>query len=247
MKLDDVAAGALTPQAASAALIAGTVAEMIDLHSILFMQRGEVLAEAYNAPFDAETPHRMYSVTKSFTATAFGLAAAEGKLSVEDRIVDLFPEFVPAAADANRDALRVKHLLTMSSGHRQAPFPPNARPIPSLAAFVGQAPEVAEPRRASRPAASETAPEVREDRQASAAEPAGTVTDEEAADAIEQVSSELADLLTAADLAEAGNVDLDAYWEELVDNHGSAPREGLSFEEAIRRGLLPPQFGDEAD
>ncbi len=99
----------------------------------------------------------------------------------------------------------------------------------------------------SPPAAIEAVDEQPDEQQEPAADSAAAGADEEQARAMEQVSSELAELLTAADLAEAGNVDLDAYWEEMVDNHGSGPREGLSLEEAIKRGLLPPQFGDEAN
>lgn len=132
----------LAPQGAVAALTVAAEAERIDLHSILVMRRGEVLAEAYRAPFDAQTPHRMYSVTKSFTSTAIGLCVAEGRLTVEDRIVDLFPDYVPAEAHPRRDALRVKHLLTMSSGHLQPLVPTLLRPPPTLAGFIADVPAV---------------------------------------------------------------------------------------------------------
>lgn len=131
------------PRAGVAALIAAVEAEGLDLHSIMVLQHGTVLAECYRSPFDPDTPHRMYSVTKSFTSTAVGLAVAEGRLSVDDRVIDIFPELVPATPDAHRNELRVGHLLTMSSGHRQEAFPPLYRPLPSLAAFVSGRPSVA--------------------------------------------------------------------------------------------------------
>jgi DNA-binding response OmpR family regulator len=124
--------------------------------------------------------------------------------------------------------------------------PPSPAPARDMVA-TSQTPEVTEPEQLSPPDASEVAPAAPADQVALAEDPGGVVTDEATAEAIEQVTSELAELLTAADLAETGRVDLDAYWEDLVDNHDSGPREGLSFDEAIRRGLLPPQFGDEAD
>jgi DNA-binding response OmpR family regulator len=124
--------------------------------------------------------------------------------------------------------------------------PPSPAPARDMVA-TSQTPEVTEPEQLSPPDASEVAPAAPADQVALAEDPGGVVTDEAAAEAIEQVTSELAELLTAADLAETGRVDLDAYWEDLVDNHDSGPREGLSFDEAIQRGLLPPQFGDEAD
>lgn len=123
-------------------VMAIALSEGLDLHSILVRQRGAVIGEAYSAPFDAETPHRMHSVTKSFVSTAIGIAVAEGRLTVEDRVVDLFPHYLPDARDPHRNAIRVKHLLTMSSGHLQPLFPPLSRPAPTLAGFLASTPVV---------------------------------------------------------------------------------------------------------
>ena len=66
-----------------------------DLHSVMVLQHGKVLCEKQIAP---DTAHIMNSVSKTFTATAVGFAIEEGLLSLEDRIVDLFPENVPDSA-----------------------------------------------------------------------------------------------------------------------------------------------------
>jgi CubicO group peptidase (beta-lactamase class C family) len=42
---------------------------------------GRVIAESWWRPYDAQTPHMFYSLSKSFTSTAVGMAIAEGKLS----------------------------------------------------------------------------------------------------------------------------------------------------------------------
>ena len=66
-----------------------------DLHSVMVLQHGKVLEEQLFVP---DTPHILNSVSKTFTATAVGFAIHEGLLSLDDRIVDLFPESVPERA-----------------------------------------------------------------------------------------------------------------------------------------------------
>jgi CubicO group peptidase (beta-lactamase class C family) len=63
------------------------------------------------------TPHVLFSLSKSFTSTAVGLAVAEGYLSVEDPVLSFFPDDAPATVNDNLAAMRVRHLLSMSTGH----------------------------------------------------------------------------------------------------------------------------------
>ena len=65
----------------------------VPLHSALFARNGYVVSQAYSAPFTENTLHRMFSVTKSFVSLAVGLLAAQGELSLDDRIVEYFPEY----------------------------------------------------------------------------------------------------------------------------------------------------------
>ena len=88
----------------------------IRFHSFMVIRHGKVAAECYFAPYNADTPHQMYSVSKSVTSTAVGLCVQEGLLSVEDRIVDIFPDYVPKEPDENLSKLKVRHLLSMTSG-----------------------------------------------------------------------------------------------------------------------------------
>jgi CubicO group peptidase (beta-lactamase class C family) len=90
-----------------------------EMHSFMLLRHGAVVAEGWWAPYSAERVHMLYSLTKSFTSTAVGLAAAEGKLSVDDKVLAFFPEQAPAKTDGNLKAMRVRHLLTMSTGHTE--------------------------------------------------------------------------------------------------------------------------------
>jgi len=95
--------------------------QKIELHSFMVVRHGSVVAEGWWAPYAAEFRHGLYSLSKSFTSTAVGLAVAEGKLSVEDKVVSFFPKDLPETVSENLAAVRVKDLLTMSVGHAQDP------------------------------------------------------------------------------------------------------------------------------
>ena len=76
----------------------------------------------------AESPHSLYSLSKSFTSTAVGLAIAEGKLSLDDEVLKFFPEDAPSNPSANLKAMRVSDLLRMSTGHQTEPPRPDDQP-----------------------------------------------------------------------------------------------------------------------
>ena len=70
--------------------------------------------------FRDDTARNIYSHTKSFASTAVGLAVDAGKLNLDDRVVDFFPESVPADPAENLDKITLRSLLTMSSGFNRA-------------------------------------------------------------------------------------------------------------------------------
>ena len=84
-------------------------------HSVIMARGGKIFHECYYAPFHKDFKHRMYSVTKSFMAMAIGLLIEEGKLSFEDKFVDLYPEYL---GDNNSELLAdltVRDMLTMET------------------------------------------------------------------------------------------------------------------------------------
>ncbi|WP_104194464.1 serine hydrolase [Cryobacterium sp. M25] len=87
------------------------------LHSLMVVRHGRVIAEGWWYPFAAQHPHLMFSVSKSFTSTAVGLAIGEGRLTLDDLVVDLLPDDLPKQIDPHLAALTVRHLLTMTTGH----------------------------------------------------------------------------------------------------------------------------------
>src|SRR5207302_4766459 len=91
------------------------------LHSFMIVRHGHVIAEGWWKPEAADKPHILWSLSKSFNSTAVGLAAEEGKLSLEDPVLKFFPAEAPAEPSDNLKAMRVRDLLTMSGGHDVEP------------------------------------------------------------------------------------------------------------------------------
>jgi len=91
------------------------------LHSVMVVRHGQVIAEAWWKPEAADKPHVLWSLSKSFNATAVGLAIEEGKLNLDDHVLKFFPNDAPANPSDNLKALTVRDLLTMTGGHDTEP------------------------------------------------------------------------------------------------------------------------------
>lgn len=82
-------------------------------HGYVMARGDKIFAEGYYAPYSAESQHRMYSVSKSFVTLAVGLAVDEGLMTLDDKIVDFFPEYEIDRGDVNLCAATVRDHLTM--------------------------------------------------------------------------------------------------------------------------------------
>src|SRR3974377_1817537 len=91
------------------------------MHSFMVVLHGRVIAEAGWKPEAADKPHVLWSLSKSFTSTALGLAGSEGKLNIYAPVLKFFPDACPAEPSENLKAMRVRDLLTMSCGHDTEP------------------------------------------------------------------------------------------------------------------------------
>lgn len=107
----------------------GTISQLLDhfaekeleLHSIMLLRYGQVVAEGWWEPYRAERPHMLFSLSKSFTSTAIGFAVDEGLISVEDKVCHFFPEEQPARIGPNLERMQIHHLLSMATGHEEDP------------------------------------------------------------------------------------------------------------------------------
>lgn len=87
-----------------------------EVHSFMLLRHGKVVAEGWWLPYGNEQPHMLFSLSKSFTSTAVGLAVAEGHFSIDDPVLSFFPEEAPDDPSELLAAMRVRHLLSMSTG-----------------------------------------------------------------------------------------------------------------------------------
>lgn len=87
-----------------------------DIHSVMVLRHGKVIGEIYPAPFAPEYRHTMYSCSKTFVGAAVGLAVADNRLRLTDRVGAFFPELLPDSVSVNLADMTVRDLLTMTSG-----------------------------------------------------------------------------------------------------------------------------------
>ncbi|HEY4302001.1 MAG TPA: serine hydrolase, partial [Candidatus Didemnitutus sp.] len=114
------------PSAAIGEFVAALGQKVDAVHSVMIVRHGCVIAEGWWSPYAAAEPHILYSLSKSFTSTAIGLAQSEGRLNVNDPILKFFPDEAPQNPGANLKIMRIADLLRMSSGHHESdidPFP----------------------------------------------------------------------------------------------------------------------------
>ena len=83
----------------------------------MLVRHGSVVAEGWWSPYAAERPHMLYSLSKSFTSSAVGFAVTEGRLTIDDLVASFFPDDLPEPVSENLAAMRVRHLLSMTTGH----------------------------------------------------------------------------------------------------------------------------------
>jgi CubicO group peptidase (beta-lactamase class C family) len=112
-----------TPQAQGMdAALLRQMLEVIDeqgprIYSVVVVHNGYIVTEKYYAPYEQDTLRYLYSVTKAVLSALVGIAIQEGYInSVDDPVLDFFPERSFENNDALKQSITLEHLLTMSSG-----------------------------------------------------------------------------------------------------------------------------------
>lgn len=87
------------------------------IDSITIIRNGYLVADAYFYPYQKDFKHILHSCTKSVTSALVGIAIDKGYiLSIDQPVIEFFPDRSFDNLDANKRAMTLKHLLTMSSG-----------------------------------------------------------------------------------------------------------------------------------
>jgi CubicO group peptidase (beta-lactamase class C family) len=93
----------------------------VELHSFMFLRHGKVIAEGWWEPYGPSYKHILYSASKTFTATAVGLAVSENKLKITDKVISFFPYSLPDTISDFMKEMTVRDLLMMSAGQDPEP------------------------------------------------------------------------------------------------------------------------------
>lgn len=87
-----------------------------EMHGLMIMRHGKVCAEGWWAPYGPGIRHGLQSLSKTYAATAVGIAVTEGLLHLEDRVIDIFPDKAPADPSENLKRMTVRDVLCMGCG-----------------------------------------------------------------------------------------------------------------------------------
>lgn len=94
----------------------------LELHSFMMIRNGHKVSSCWWSPYKEDEPHMLFSLSKSFTSTAVGLAIEEGLFTLDDHVLSYFTEDVPEEISENLKAMTVRDLLTMTAGHGDDPM-----------------------------------------------------------------------------------------------------------------------------
>lgn len=92
-------------------------------HGLMIMRGGKVAAEGWWTPYAPGIRHGLQSHTKTYAATAVGIAYTEGLVKLDERIIDIFPEEAPENPSENLKKLTVHNVLSMGCGMKTMPRP----------------------------------------------------------------------------------------------------------------------------
>ena len=89
----------------------------LSTHNLIIARGNDIVYENYWAPFHKDFLHRQYSVSKSFVAIAVGFAIQDGKMKLDDKLVDFFDdEYIKNCGEVQRTQT-IRNMLMMSTGH----------------------------------------------------------------------------------------------------------------------------------
>lgn len=119
----------VTPE--SVGIPSGAVGRLLDKlesgftepHGLMIMRHGKVCAEGWWTPYAPGLRHGLQSLSKTYSATAVGIAYTEGLLKLEDRLIDIFSDQAPEEPGENLKKLTVRDVLCMGCGMEEMPAP----------------------------------------------------------------------------------------------------------------------------
>ena len=93
--------------------------DLTTMHGFIAARHGKVFAECWWAPYSSDLIHCNHSLGKSYTATAIGIALEEGRLSLDEKMVDVFAGEIAQwkkTIPEKMQRITIRHVLTMTNG-----------------------------------------------------------------------------------------------------------------------------------
>lgn len=114
----------------------------LEVNSLMLLQNGQAIMEFWRTPYRRDCPQQLYSLSKSFTSIAVGIAWDRGLLRLDDPVVSFFPDKLPSTVSTNLTRMTVHHLLSMNAGHRDNIYAQVVKERDWVRAFLAQEVEV---------------------------------------------------------------------------------------------------------
>jgi CubicO group peptidase (beta-lactamase class C family) len=90
-----------------------------NIHSLLVIEKNDLIIEQYYNGWERDELHFLASNTKSFNSLLIGIAIDQGYIkSVDQNMLDFFPEYENLKEDTLKNRITIKNLLTMTSGFK---------------------------------------------------------------------------------------------------------------------------------
>lgn len=86
-------------------------------HGYMLYRHGKLVASSIAAPYRFTDKRHVFSISKSWTSTAVGIAVDEGLINLNDKLISFFPDELPEKISDNLAAMTLRHVLTMNTGH----------------------------------------------------------------------------------------------------------------------------------
>ena len=110
----------------------------LEVNGLVLLQKGQPLLEWYREPYRRGVPQLLYSLSKSFTSIAVGIACDRGLLKLDDTVISFFPDKLPDDMTPYLSDVRVRHLLSMTAGHEEDIYPVVVSQQDWASAFLAQ-------------------------------------------------------------------------------------------------------------
>lgn len=110
----------------------------LPVHSLIVCHHGSTIAEFWREPYRKDCPQLLYSVSKSVTSIAVGIAWDMGLIRLDDPVISFFPERLPERVSDKLSAMTIHHLLSMTAGHKGDIYPVVAKEQDWVKAFLAQ-------------------------------------------------------------------------------------------------------------